>query len=186
LLRPFIEILGWFERHSKAPRAVLAAWLSICVLVGNMLVPILAGVVKYQMEYILEESQCKHLFFHAKNDFEGYEYLQQHDFQVFILQNDFYNFVFEASEEEKNTIAALKKGIQPEDLATIIYTSGTSGEPKGVMLSHYNLVSNIKSILPLVPFMHGKTTLSSFATLAKCATVGCEDISIARFKSSVV
>ncbi len=128
--------------------------------IGVIVVPILAGVVKYQMEYILEESQCRHLFFHAKNDFEGYEYLQQHDFQVFILQNDFYNFVFEASEEEKKSIAFLKKSIKPEDLATIIYTSGTSGEPKGVMLSHYNLVSNIKSILPLVPFMHGKTTLS--------------------------
>ncbi len=44
LLRPFVEILGWFERNRKAPRAVLAAWLSVSVLVGNMLVPILAGV----------------------------------------------------------------------------------------------------------------------------------------------
>jgi len=62
--------------------------------------------------------------------------------------------------EEKNRFRSLKSAIHEEDIATIVYTSGTSGNPKGVMLSHRNIVSNIKSVIFLVPITCDKRVAS--------------------------
>lgn len=50
--------------------------------------------------------------------------------------------------------------VQPSDLAVLIFTSGTSGDSKGVMLSHENIVSDIEAILPRLPISHDDRFLS--------------------------
>ncbi|MFV8364220.1 AMP-dependent synthetase/ligase [Flavobacterium sp. ZT3P35] len=55
-----------------------------------------------------------------------------------------------------------KNNVQSKDLATIIYTSGTTGRPKGVMLSHQNIVSNVLDSASRIPFEAGKSRALSF------------------------
>jgi len=70
--------------------------------------------------------------------------------------------------ENKESITVYREDalrVKPDDLATIIYTSGTTGEPKGVMLTHDNIFSNVEAARRAVPF-EGKDTALSFLPLS--------------------
>ncbi|WP_299224539.1 long-chain fatty acid--CoA ligase [uncultured Psychroserpens sp.] len=75
-----------------------------------------------------------------------------------------YSELFKLGEDEstQTEVEARKDNVKPDELATIIYTSGTTGKPKGVMLSHWNITSNVLDSSPRVPLQEGETRVLSF------------------------
>lgn len=88
------------------------------------------------------------------------------------------------SDEKKTEITRLRKALRPSDISSLIYTSGTTGTPKGVMLSHYNFVENVRACLEQIPVINETETFLSFlplshvfertATYHVCCAKGCK------------
>ena len=138
---------------------------------GAVNVPIYPTISQNDYEYILNHSESKYCFV---SDQEVYD-------KVMAIKKNVKNLIEIYSFDDipgcKNWTELLtlgennlneellnktKDAVKPEALATIIYTSGTTGIPKGVMLSHQNVVSNVLSASKRLPLEIGKSTALSF------------------------
>lgn len=136
--------------------------------IGGVVVPIHAQSTASELEYILNDAQVKYVI--AANR-EFYEKVLPLKDQVLSLKKiytleklkdipHYDDLVAEPTAQHLAEFEGRKASVHEDDLATIIYTSGTTGNPKGVMLSHKNIISNIKATILLVPVNSEKRTLS--------------------------
>lgn len=138
-------------------------WLILdlaCQQIGVLLCPIYPTTTKSEVEFILNDASVKLLFFSGEDLIDKLSEIKQSVpslEEIFCFDNlqgyRNWNAIAEnISETEINEVHSIKKNILPEHCATIIYTSGTTGFPKGVMLSHKNIVSNVINSVSSFPF----------------------------------
>ncbi len=138
---------------------------------GAQTIPIYPTISEVDYEYILNHSESTYCFVSDEEVLRKVNVIKSN---VPTLK-EVYSFnsiqgckhwseLLELGKDEANqkVVEERKNGVLPSDLATIIYTSGTTGKPKGVMLSHNNIVSNVIHSAPRIPFEKGKSRALSF------------------------
>jgi len=124
--------------------------------IGATSIPIYPTISQDDYRHILNHAEMKMIFIEGKelrtklqpilSETKSLKYIY-----TFIDQNCEYKYLDQLVELGKEhpqpeKLDKLKAGIKPHDLATIIYTSGTTGSQKGVMLSHNNIIENVKHV----------------------------------------
>lgn len=136
---------------------------------GAQNVPIYPTISEEDYEYILNHSEAKFCFVSCQEVLEKVLSVSSNlkkleEVYSFDELDNCKNWkeVLELGADASNQeeVEKLKDRVKPGDLATLIYTSGTTGKPKGVMLSHNNIVSNVIASEVRVPFEAGGTALS--------------------------
>jgi long-chain acyl-CoA synthetase len=138
---------------------------------GAQNVPVYPTISEEDYEYILTHSKA---IYCIVSDVELYNKIMSVRHNVPLLKEIYsldkvpgcksWEEILELGKDESNQpdVEQLKNSITEDDLATVIYTSGTTGRPKGVMLSHKNIVSDVMMSAERVPFKAGETVALSF------------------------
>ena len=138
--------------------------------IGAQNVPLYATLSEKDNEYILNHSDAKYCFVSDDSLYQKVKSIAgktqlQNVFSLDEIQTDYsWNSFLKIGENEdrQSKITALKNAVKPEDLATIIYTSGTTGIPKGVMLSHKNIVFSVFKTAQKIDLKQGTNRIVSY------------------------
>lgn len=133
--------------------------------IGAINVPVYPTISSGEYEYIFNDAEVKYCFAGEGDLFDKVQKAKENvpsliDIYTFdkVEGRKHWEDIF--TDGDAAELEALKDAIKPDDLATLIYTSGTTGNPKGVMLSHNNIVSNVANVKELLPCNAGDKVLS--------------------------
>ncbi len=136
---------------------------------GATTVPIYPTITGPEYEYVLTHSESRFCFISDEGIFEKLTTVAKNTMLegIYSFEDvkgcDSWKVLFEKDDPSlQEKVEEAKQAVKPEDLATIIYTSGTTGLPKGVMLSHNNVVSNVLSATEKLPLTQDKNVALSF------------------------
>jgi len=138
---------------------------------GAQTVPIYPTITSEDYEYILNHSESSYCFVSDQEVFDKLNAVKKNisSLKEIYSYNDIpgcksWKEILDLGADMSNQEAVedRKNNVLTTDLATIIYTSGTTGRPKGVMLSHQNIVSDVLMSAPRVPLRAGDTRALSF------------------------
>ena len=137
---------------------------------GAQTVPIYPTISKEDYQYVINHSEAIYCFvsddtiLEKLNQIKGDTQLKGIFTFDDVKGEKSWKEILELGEDTSNQdeVEARKNAVKAEDLATLIYTSGTTGRPKGVMLSHKNVVSNVLASKKRVPLEYGNSKALSF------------------------
>ena len=137
---------------------------------GAQNVPIYPTISENDYEYVLNHSEAIYCFVSDKEVLDKLNTIRTNTALkgVYCFDEingcDNWKEILELGKDESNQdeVEKRKDAVNENDLATLIYTSGTTGRPKGVMLSHKNIVSDVLLSSDRVPFEFGKFVALSF------------------------
>ena len=138
--------------------------------IGAQNVPIYPTISKEEYEYVLNHSEALYCFVSDEEVLDKINKIKKNTklkgvFTFDTIANEkSWEEILELGVDQSNQkeVEERKDAVKPEDLATLIYTSGTTGKPKGVMLSHQNIVTNVLAAKKRVPLSDGKDIALSF------------------------
>jgi long-chain acyl-CoA synthetase len=152
----------------NCPEWAITDWATLCL--GAITVPIYPTLTAPQVGEILRDSEPKALVVSDKKQrrkaCEAVEGTGLNP-QMICIEPDsssetpnFEQMLNQPGTLTESALRALVEASQPEDIVTFIYTSGTTGEPKGAMLTHHNLITNIEAVLELIDWRPDDVFLS--------------------------
>lgn len=153
------------------PEWVITDHANLCL--GGITIPVYTSLVPGQIKYIIDDSDAKMVVCSDSELWQKIEAVKDE-----LRKVTFYiTFASKAPEGVLTFAQIIERGkrlaqespdlfekialtVQPDDIGSIIYTSGTTGLPKGVMLTHSNFISNVKTVSSIIEFSDKDTVLS--------------------------